>query len=56
MTVTATDLAQMGYCEMCIVLSELFPHVPVRPHVAQRRVEGLREHARRFNHLRSARS
>jgi len=53
-TVTATDLAEMGYCEMRVILSELHPHVQVQPHIARRRAEGQREHTNRFNRLRSA--
>lgn len=46
-TVTATDLAEMGFCEMKAVLGGLYPDERRHPALEERRLEGLRVHAER---------
>lgn len=46
-TVTATDLAEMGFCEMKAVLGGLYPDERHHPALAERRREGVRVHAER---------
>ncbi len=51
-TVTATDLAEMGFCEMKAVLSGLYPDERDHAALAERRREGVKVHAERHDTLR----
>lgn len=51
-TLTASELANLGFCEAFVVLSGLHPHHAPPPEVARRRAEGQQAHAARASWLR----
>jgi len=52
LTITASELANLGFCEAYVVLSGLHPRQAPTPEVAQRRAEGQQAHAARAAWLR----
>lgn len=54
-TVTASELANLGFCEAWVVLSGVYPDQAVPPTVAQRRAAGTQAHQQRAACLRRTR-
>ncbi len=52
LTITASELANLGFCEALVVLSGLHPRQPPTAEVAQRRAAGQQAHATRAARLR----
>ena len=52
LTITASELANLGFCEALVVLSGVHPRQAPPAEVAQRRAEGQQSHATRAARLR----